>query len=158
MLHTVDTSFKLKSNLNLNLTYIKKTYRYMYVCVKRLLRDVKIIIWVIKLVPCSNYMINQPCLISTAWSSRIQTYSKPKQGHGPTDGQFVHSDRHSRRPNHTTTTRITWRCPLLWMSSNKFFFQKNRIMVVVNLHWIAIELSVIDLDVEKCVDGVENSR
>ena len=31
-------------------------------------------------------------------------------------------------------------------------------MVVVNLHWIAIELSVIDLDGEKCVDGVENSR
>ena len=153
MLHTVDTSFKLKSNLNLNLTYIKKTYRYMYVCVKRLLRDVKIIIWVIKLVPCSNYMINQPYLISTAWSSRIQTYEFVSSTKTRTLS-YRRTVRH--RPNHTTRS-ITWRWRLLWMCLD-FIFQKNRIMVAVNLHWIAIELSVIDLDGEKCVDGVENSR
>ena len=63
---------QIKFEFEFKLGVHQKTY--MYVCVKRLLRDVKIIIWVIKLVPCSNYMINQPYLISTAWSSRIQTY------------------------------------------------------------------------------------
>ena len=71
MKHTVGYKLSIKIEFDIELgikhknihVQEKNVHAHLCTCVKA---PVKIIIWVIKLVPCSNYMINQPCLISTA--------------------------------------------------------------------------------------------